>query len=461
MTAQRMTHNQINPRMNPQPSLRYAWYVVCLLTLANISSFIDRQILSLLVKPIKHDLHLSDTQMSLLMGLSFAIFYTIFGMLIGRLADRYSRRNIIIGGITIWSLMTVLCGGIRTYSQFFLTRMGVGVGEATLSPSAFSMIADLFPKKRLATALSIFSMGIFLGSGLATLIGSGIVANLPRSGMVSVPVFGEVFPWQVLFLYVGLPGLVIGLLLLTIREPLRTNALQVDGQTASLSFSESLGIIFRYRRAYLLICFSTSCQALINYGCSAWIPTFVARTYGWEVPRAGAFYGIVTIGASLLGVLFGGWYADKLTKAGQTDGRLRVGVLSACLALSGFFIPLLPRAEWALLALAVPIFGLACPFGAAAAAIQEIMPNQVRGLASSIYLFILNLIGIGLGPTLVALFTDFLFHDERQLRYSLVLLFLIGGGFGLLLSRLALKPYRLAIEDRRLKAQGGVTVPVE
>lgn len=426
----------------------YAWYVIFLLTLANISSFIDRQVLSLLVKPIKHDLHLSDTQMSLLMGLSFAIFYTLFGMLIGRMADRYSRRNIIIGGITVWSLMTTLCGGIQTYSQFFLTRMGVGVGESTLSPSAFSMIADLFPKKRLATALSVFSMGVFLGSGLATLIGSGIVAKLPTEGLITVPVFGDIFPWQMLFLYIGLPGLVIGLLLLTIREPARTNTLQVDGQAAKLSFSESLSIIFRYRKAYLLICFATACQALINYGCNAWVPTFIARTYGWEIPRAGAFYGLVVIVSSVAGVLFGGWYADKLTREGKTDGRLRVGVLGIALAFFGFFIPLLPKAEWALLATAIPVFGLASPFGAATAALQEIMPNQVRALASSIFLFILNLIGIGLGPTIVALFTDFVFHDESMIRYSLVLLYLVGGGVGLLLSYLALKPYRQAIADK-------------
>ncbi len=435
-------------KMTTEPSLRYAWYVVFLLTLANISSFIDRQILSLLVKPIKHDLHLSDTQMSLLLGLSFALFYTLFGVIIGRAADRYSRRNIIIGGIAVWSLMTTFCGGIRTYGQFFLARMGVGVGEATLSPSAFSILADLFPKNRLATALSLFSMGVFLGSGLATLIGSGIVANLPTEGLVTVPVFGQVFPWQLIFLYIGIPGLVIALLLFTVKEPVRKNALQVDGQTVKLSLAESFSIIFSYRKAYLLICFATACQALINYGCNAWVPTFINRTYGWEVPRAGAFYGGVVVVSSILGVLFGGWYADKLTREGKTDGRLRVGVLGISLAFAAFFIPLLPRAEWALLAMSVPIFGLACPFGAATAAIQDIMPNQVRALASSIFLFILNLIGIGLGPTSVALFTDFVFQDENQIRYSLVLLYLIGGGIGLLLSYLALKPYREAIASR-------------
>ena len=428
---------------------RFAWYAVFVLTLANISSFIDRQILSLLVKPIKHDLHLSDTQMSLLMGLSFALFYTLFGMVIGRLADRNSRRNIIIAGISVWSLMTTMCAGVGTYLQFFFARMGVGVGEATLSPSAYSMIADLFPKKRLATALSVFSLGVFLGSGLAMLIGSGIVAKLPKEGMVNVPIFGTIFPWQMIFLYVGLPGLLIALLLFTIKEPERTNTLQKDGETAKLSLSESLAIIFKHKKAYLLICFAVAFGALVNYGSNAWIPTFIARTYGWEVPKAGALYGLVLVISSIAGVLFGGWFADYMVKKGIPDGRLRVGLLGSILCLCSCWIPLLPKAEWALLATFIPCFALSAPFGAATAAIQEIMPNQVRALASSIFLFILNLIGIGLGPTSVALFTDYIFKDESAIRYSMVLLYLIGGLFSSILTYLALKPYRKAVLETK------------
>lgn len=438
-------HKKLN-LLKMKESNRYAWYVVGLLTLANISSFIDRQILSLLVKPIKRDLHLSDTQVSLLMGLSFALFYTFFGVIIGRLADRKSRRNIIMLGITVWSFMTTLCAGVSTYLQFFLVRMGVGVGESTLSPSAYSIIADIFPKNRLATALSVFSMGIFLGGGLATLIGSGIVAKLPTDGTVLIPVFGEIFPWQMIFLYVGIPGLIIALLLFTVTEPTRKNLIQKDGQNAQLSLSESIKIIFQHKKAYLLIAFIVSTQALVNFGCSAWVPTFIARTYGWEVPRAGAFYGLIVVFSSITGVLFGGWYADKLVKEGKTDGRLRISVLAAVLSLCGVLAVSMPKAEWAILLLALPTFGLAAPFGAATAAIQEIMPNQVRALASSIMLFILNLIGMSLGPTLVALFTDFVFKDENMIRYSMMVLFIVGGGFGLILSLMVLKPYRKIIE---------------
>ena len=423
----------------------YAWYAVGIMMLANISSFIDRQILSLLVGPMKRDLDLSDTEVSLLMGLSFAIFYTLFGVIIGRMADRFNRRNIIMAGVAIWSVMTSLCAGIGNYAQFFLARMGVGVGEATLSPAAYSMISDLFTKRRLATAMSVFSLGIFLGSGIAMLIGSGIVASLPTEGTVTVPVFGEIFPWQLIFIYIGLPGFIISLLFLTIKEPKRTNSLMRGGAAAKLSLGESFKIIFKHPKAYLLICFATAFQALVNYGCNAWIPTFVARTYGWEIPRAGFFYGCVLVSASITGVLIGGWLADRLVSKGYTDGRLRVGLYGGLICLASCALPLLPRAEWALLAVFVPGFALAAPFGAATAAVQEIMPNQVRALASAILLFILNLIGLGLGPTSVALFTDFVFQDESAIRYSLVLLYLIGGLMVTLLSWAVLKPYREAI----------------
>lgn len=425
-----------------------AWIAVIILTLANISSFIDRQILALLVKPIKRDLHLSDTEISLLMGLSFALFYTLFGIFIGRLADTKNRKKIIMLGVSIWSIMTALCAGVGNYFQFFMARMGVGVGESTLSPSAYSMIADLFPKDRLATATSVFTMGVFLGSGLATLIGSGIVANLPTEGMLNIPIFGEIFPWQIIFLYVGLPGLVIVLLMIFIKEPSRTNSLQKNGKNAKLSLGESLKIIFKHKKTYLLICFTIACQAMINYGMNAWVPTFVNRTYGWEVPRAGFFYGVVSCFAAIGGALSGGWLADKWVKNGVLEGRLRVSVIGISLGILGFVATLMPTAELAILLLAIPVFGLAMPFGAATAAIQEIMPNQVRATASSILLFIINLAGMGMGPLLVAQFTDSVFKDESMIRYSLMMLFLVGGSIGLVLSVLVLKPYRKVIESR-------------
>ena len=183
---------------------------------------------------------------------------------------------------------------------------------------------------------------------------------------------------------------------------------------------------------------------------NAWVPTFINRTYGWEVPRAGFFYGIVSCCAAICGALSGGWLADKWVKNGILEGRLRVSVIGIFLGMLGFLATIMPTAEISILLLAIPVFGLAMPFGAATAAIQEIMPNQVRATASSILLFIINLVGMGLGPLLVAQFTDVIFKDESMIRYSLMMLFLAGGSIGLILSILALKPYRKVLEANKI-----------
>jgi MFS family permease len=433
---------------NAQPSLKYAWYVVGLLTLANISSFLDRQILALLVAPIKRDMHLSDTKVSLLMGLSFAMFYTIFGILIGRFADRTNRRNIIITGITLWSLLTSLCAGVKNYTQFFLARMGVGVGEATLSPSAYSIITDYFPKRKLGIALSVFTMGIFLGSGLALAIGAGLVSKLPTEGMLQVPLLGSIYHWQKLFLIIGLPGLFISILMFTVKEPARKDLLQKEGAVTKLSMIESLKIVFKYPKTYLSICLGTSFTAFVSYGCTAWVPTYFNRTFGWPVPKAGLYFGLVLLAASISGVLWGGWYADKLKSKNILNGRVRVGLIATIVILLSCFIPLINNPAIVMALFFIPLFFVSSPMGASTTAIQELMPNQVRALSSSIFLFVLNMIGLGLGPLLVAFFTDSIFHNEKAIRFSLSALFLIGGGLGTLFYFIGYKGYKKVMEQK-------------
>ena len=425
-----------------EKSFGYAWYVVFILMLANISSFIDRQILSLLVEPIKRDLHLSDTQMSLLMGLSFALFYTLFGVLIGRFADKFNRRNIIIGGVAVWSLMTALCSGVKSYGQFFAARMGVGVGEATLGPSAYSIISDYFPRNKLARALSTYSMGIYLGSGLAILIGAGLISALPTSGTIHIPIMGDIYHWQMLFIYVGLPGLAIALLMLTIKEPTRTDIIKKENIEDQLSLKDALAVIWQQRTAYLMITFGASFGAFVAYGSTGWIPTYFVRTFGWQMKEVGFKYGLIVTIFSALGVFAGGWLADKFVKQGITDGKMRVGLISGIGILLPAFSFLLSDPNIILLALIVPAFFLAFAFGASVAAVQEIMPNRVRALASSIFLFFVNIIGLGGGPLIVAFFTDSVFHDEKLIKYSLIALYVIGGLATILFYGLALKPYR-------------------
>jgi MFS family permease len=190
-------------------SLRYAWYVVGVLTLLYAFSFIDRQIFSLLVGPLRRDLHIGDAKMSLLIGFSFALFYTFFGIPLGRLADIYSRRLIIATGLVLWSGFTASCGLAQTFETMLLLRMGVGVGEAALSPAAYSLITDYFPREQLATALSVYSMGIYIGSGLAYLLGGLVVAYASTQAMWIIPLLGAVHPWQIIFLSIGLPGIAV------------------------------------------------------------------------------------------------------------------------------------------------------------------------------------------------------------------------------------------------------------
>jgi MFS family permease len=432
---------------NSTPSNRYSWYVVCVLMIAYISSFIDRQILSLLVIPIKRDLHLSDTQISLLMGLSFALFYTLLGIPIGRLADNKNRKKIIIWGVLAWSFMTTLCGGVRNYLQFFLARIGVGVGEAALSPPAYSIITDYFPKEKLARAISVYSAGIYIGSGLAVLIGAGLIGSLPDGGTTTVPIFGEIFHWQKLFFYIGIPGVLIALLVSTIKEPIRKNSMHSNQANEKLSFTEALKYIKTKQKAFLCVTLGITFISMVAYACTAWIPTYFVRNFGWTVQKAGGLYGIIISIFSTSGIIMGGWLADRFAKQGKTDGKLRVGIIASCGILFTSFFPLLANEKAVIVMLAVPSFFCAFPFGASTAAIQELMPNNVRALASAMYLFVINIVALGFGPLIVALFTDFVFHDEAAIKYSISITACIGSMLALFFYWYGLKYFREAVKN--------------
>ena len=422
----------------------YAWYVVGVLTVAYISSFIDRQILALLVTPIRRDLNISDTQMSLLMGLSFALFYTFLGVPIGRLADSRSRRGIIAVGIALWSLMTAACGVAKNYVQLLLARFGVGVGEAALSPPAYSLIADYFPRERLATALSIYSMGIYIGSGLALLLGGAILGTVSTEGMWHAPIVGDIYPWQTVFLLVGLPGLLVALLMLSVREVPRRSRVRV--QAGGASFREVLRHMRTHWRVYTAHNLGFALWVLMGQGTAAWAPTLFIRTHGWTPAETGLRYGVLVIVFGVLGIVSGGRLADSLLRRGYTDAKIRVcllGALGASLFLALY--PVLPSGGLAMIAFTPVMFFTAFPMGAAAAAIQEVTPGEMRAQASSIYLFVANLIGLGLGPTAVALFTDYVFRSDDALRFSLVIVGTAAALGAAALFALCLRPYRTMV----------------
>ncbi|MFN2565712.1 MAG: MFS transporter [Gemmatimonadaceae bacterium] len=428
----------------PYPPARYAWYVVGVLMLANVSGFVDRQILSLLVMPIRRDLGISDTQMSILMGLSFALFQTALGVPIGRLADSHSRRAIIAAGVGAWSVMTMACGLARTYTQLVLARIGVGVGEAALQAPAVSLVADYFPRARRATAMSVYTLGTFVGSGLAYLVGGTVAGAAAAPGRWHWPIVGELYPWQSVFFIVGAPGLLIACLFVTIREPVRR------GRAALSSAGTPPIALSRYVLANAAT-FSTQSlgfafSATVNYGIAAWLPTFLVRTYGWPIARAGIVQGVLTMTVGVLGVVTGGRVADRLVRRGTVDGPLRVGIVGALgmLLFAGLY-PLMPTAALAVLLLAPVNFFAAFPWGAAYTAAAESMPSSLRAQGTAVYVLVINLVSGTLGATAVALVTDRVFRDDTALRYSLSIVSAAGMLLAAVLLAAGLGPYRRTV----------------
>lgn len=440
-----------------------AWYLVGVLVLAYTFSFIDRQILGLLVAPIKRDLGINDFQVGLLGGLAFALFYTFMGLPIGRLADRASRRNIIVVGIVIWSIMTAACGLAKNFWYLFLARMGVGVGEAALSPPAYSLIADTFPPDKLGRALSVYSMGIFIGSALAYIVGAGVVQAVDTAPPVMLPVFGEIHAWQLTFFIVGLPGILVALLMLTVREPARRGVKmtrRADGTqgTDSLPLREVLSFVWKNRKTYAAHFGGFALLSVFGYGTALWIPEFIRRSYGWEIYDAGYAYGVIILIFGIGGVFFGGWFCDRMRRKGRSDAYMR-GTMMAAIALApcAMLFPLVGAIEMTLLLLAATVFFSAMPTGVAAAALQAITPNQMRAQVSALYLFTVNLIGMGVGPGLVGFFTDFVFEDTAKLNLSIALTAGITIPFAAILLIWGLKHFRNSIE--RSERGEGVPVP--
>jgi MFS family permease len=428
----------------PYPSPRYSWYVVGVLTLVYVFSFIDRQILSLLVRPLRRDLQITDTEVSILMGFSFAVFYTFCGIPLGRLADTRSRRSIIAAGLVFWSAFTGLCGLARNFAQMLLFRVGVGVGEAALSPSAYSLITDYFPKEKLGTAISVYSMGIYIGAGMSYLLGGIVVRFASAQEAWILPLVGAVRPWQVIFLAVGLPGILVTPLVYSIREPLRRG---IARHASAVPARESFAYMLENKRTFLCHTIGFGLLSLTSYASGAWVPEFFRRNYHWDIPHTGIVYGSLVIVFGSLGIVGAGRIADVLRARGILQANMLVGMWVALIGIPvSCLLYLAPSAGWATLWLAPGCLMAAAPFGISAAAVQQMMPNPMRGQASAVYLFIINMIGLGLGPTAVALCTQYLFRRDDAVNYSLLVVHLLALSLAAILLGGGLKPFLRSLE---------------
>lgn len=400
-----------------------------MLTLAYVFSFLDRIVINLLVEPMRRDLGLTDVQISLLMGLSFAAFYTLCGLPLGWLADRCDRRRLVAAGIAVWSAATVACGLARGYGGLLAARLIVGAGEATLTPAAHSMLADLYPRERLGRAMAVYALGIYIGSGLALLLGALAVRLADQRSMWTLPLVGDVFPWQMVFVFVGLPGLLVALAALALQEPPRRDA------RAPMPLAETLAWLRVERRFLAHHLAGFGLLSLVAYASAAWIPTAFVRSFGWTAVQAALLLGGMTTVFSVAGCLVGGLCSDRLARAGGSQARLRIGTAAGLgAAASVAAVGAAPSALLAALALAPLCFTVAMPFGAASAALAERAPARLRGQASALYLLAVSVIGIGIGPTAVALVTEQVFGDPAALRQAMALVCAAAGvgGAGLL-----------------------------
>ncbi len=440
-------------RPEPQTSTRYAWYVVFALTAIYMLSYMDRQILSLLVGPMKRDLGISDTRVGLLQGLAFGLFYTFMGLPLGRIADTRSRRGLIAVGVVLWSIFTSACSVARSFWSLFLARMGVGVGEASLSPAAYSLISDYFPKDRLGVAISVYYMGVFFGTSLSLLVTGMVVDAVAHTPVITVPLLGAMASWRITFLFVGVPGVLFALLLLTIREPLRREVLRArDGQVTRLGFRASLGEMGKRWQSLMGISIGAIFQAVPTYALISWTPTYFQRVHHWTPGQSGRGLALLLLTFGCLGMYAGGRLSDYWQRNGITEGPLRVGVV--CGAGAALLLPpayLFAHANGTLALLAPGIFFLSLPMGTSAAALQRIFPNQVRGQVSALFLFLLNLGGLTLGPLTPGLLNDRLFHSEQALGSSLAITIGAASVLMLIAFRATYRAYRS--DEKRLTAQ--------
>lgn len=440
---------------HPWPGPRQAWYAIGVFAVVLMLNFLDRGIVGLLVPQLKQDLGLSDTQVGLIMGFAFACFYALVGYPIARFADSRSRRAIIGVGLATWSFMTALCGLAQNFWQLFLFRMGVGVGEACNGPATFSMIADLFPPAKLPRAAAVLNLGFTTGNGLSLIIGGAIIHALANTPQVTLPIVGTLHSWQVTFMVVGVPGLLVALLLRTVAEPIRrgrmSGGLAGGGQAVkNLPLGDVWAFIRANRGTYGPMFLSLALQTVLQFGIGGWTPTFFARSFGWTIPQSAFAIGLIFLVIWPLGLIPGGMLAERLARKGYDDAYLRVTVMSLAVVVPmTILFPLMPTPELALAALALQGFAASFSVGPWNAALQIITPGEMRGQVTALFLFMFNIVGVGIGPSVVPLFTDYVFHDEQMLKYSLVWTAAILGPLGLLAMAMGLKSYGRSVARAR------------
>jgi MFS family permease len=427
------------------PPRAYAWYVVAVIFIAGGFAFVDRIVVSLVTPALQADLGLRDSQLGMLQGLAFALFYVLFGIPLGIIADRWNRQRLLTIGISVWSLMTASCGLCAGFGSLFLARLGVGAGEASLNPSVTSLISDYFPPRVRPRAIAGYVMGQGFGHGLTYVFGGMLLGWLAKRGGLGLPAVGHVRPWQAMFLIVGVAGLLPALLFgLTVREPKRLEIANRNKGRASMA--DVLAFMRLNRRTLLCHHFGIALTVMTAYGFGNWMPTFFLRVHQWSPQRFSVLYGSINIVFGILAPLASGWLATWFKGRGMIDAAWRIALVgSVGCTICGSLAPLMPTPQLSLAVYVLAGLFASAPSMLAFVVISEFVPNEMRGTLTAGYFLIIGLISNGLGPLAVGLVTDYLFHDNASIGRSLSLVSFATGVPAAALLLFGLKAFRQSL----------------
>ena len=428
------------------PPRRAGYSAVVVMTLAQVFAFIDRQIPAMLVEPIKQDFNLNDSQIALLGGAAFSIFYAIMALPIGYAVDRYKRVNVLGTGIFVWSLMTTLAGLANSFGRLFGARIGVAVGEAVMAPVSVSLVSDYFPQNKQGKPMGIITAGVYIGIG-ATLIGGGyLIDYLTDIGGITIPGIGYFKPWQATFLVVGIPGILISFAAFMLHEPRRLGLAQTPEKD-----SKSINIfshLIKNKSTLIPMFAGLIFMALIFYSFTFWAPSMMVRTHGLSLTEVGFSLGIITIISSILGTISSGAVVDYLRSKGRTDAPIRTAMFACIFAMPAICLaPIVENvvAAWILIGIYLFFISSFAPIGLLA--VSGVSSNEVKGQMAAVHAFLMMAFGLSLGPQITAFFTDFILQDESKLGLAVSLT----GGLVLPIAAIcfwmSLKRYRKAYDQ--------------
>ncbi len=404
--------------MRSYPDKKYGYSAVGILTLAQIFAFIDRQIPSMLVEPIKQDFNLTDSQIALLGGAAFSIFYAIMALPIGYAVDRYKRTRVLGIGIFLWSLMTALAGLANSFGRLFGARIGVAVGEAVMAPTSVSLVSDYFPENKQGKPMGIITSGVYIGIGITLLGGGFLIDYLTELGGLNLPLIGYVKPWQATFMIVGVPGLFVALGAFLLTEPKRFD--EKVGQGNMEGRQNVFLHINEHKKTLLPMFGGLIFMALIFYSFTFWAPTMMIRTYNISLTEAGFFLGIITIISSITGTIFAGSVVDYLRNRNYRDAPVRAAMFAVLLAFPPIVLLSFVNSEiaaWICIFIYLFFISSFAPLGLLA--VSGVSRGNVKGQLAAIHAFLMMAFGLSLGPQLTAFFTDFVFTDTNKINWSI------------------------------------------